>query len=86
MADRMPKPDYMSEEEYKDLEDMKDKVANIKIGAFDYMESALRYKPEDFKHSGHKDLPSMLEYILRARKKDIDKAFKEFLKKYPDKA
>ena len=83
--ERMSKPDYMSDEEYKDLEEMKDKVIQCKIDAFDYMHSMLRYNETDFKHSGHKDLASALEYIIKVRSKETDKLISNHIKKYPDK-
>lgn len=82
--ERMPKPDYMSEQEYKDLEEMKDKVKQKKISAMDYAISVLRYTETDLKHSGHKTVEGMLRYIVQDCQKTCDKLTKDYIKKYPD--
>lgn len=74
----------MNEQEQKDLNEAKAKVQEIKVSAYEYMASALRYTEKDFASSGHKNLHSMLEYILRAREKDIKKIWDAHLKRYPD--
>lgn len=74
----------MTAQEQKDLDEAKAKVQEIKVSAYEYMASALRYTERDFATSGHKNLQSMLEYILKAREKDIKRIWDAYVKKYPD--
>lgn len=81
---RMPKPESMSEQEYKDLEDMKDKVNEIKVNRMEYAISVLRYTDTDLKHSGYKTVEQALKSIVESTKRDIDKLNKNYIRKYPD--
>ena len=80
----MDKPSYMSDVEFKDLEEMKDKVNQRKINAIDYSISVLRYDENDLRACGHKTIEGMIRYIVENCKKDIDKLNKEYIRKYPD--
>lgn len=80
----MDKPDYMSETEFKDLEEMKSKVSELKVSRMDYLISMLRYSPDDFKHSGYKNLEDATVKILNTTKSEIEKINRDYIKKYPD--
>ena len=81
----MDKPDYMSEAEFKDLEEMKDKVEELKIKQVDYMLSMLRYSETDFKHSGYKSLEHAVVSLLKTTEKEVNKIIESYIRKYPDK-
>lgn len=82
----MQKPDYMSEEELKDLEEMKAEVVKKKLACFDYIEAVTRYNDTDLLHSGYrgKTTAQAIEMILKGYMKDIEKLHKAHIKKYPD--
>lgn len=84
MKERMPKPDYMSEQEYQDLETMKDEVIETKVRAFDYMVSLSRMTPEHLKQTGHSSIGSALEWTVKRYNTDVEKLHKAYIKKYPD--
>ena len=79
---------HPSQEESKDLEEAKAKVVKLKLDAFDYMASMLRYNDRDFVTSGYPngraDLGKALEYVVRRRNTEIENIWKAHVKKYPD--
>lgn len=80
----MPKPDYMSEQQYNDMEAMKDKVIQRKVDSMDYAISALRYTEQDLKSSGHKSVEGMIRYIVENCNRDCLKLINDHVRKYPD--
>lgn len=77
----------MTEQESKDLEENKEKVLKIKISTFDYLVSVSRFTETDLLHSGYRDKSTAqaMEMILVTANKNIEKIWKEYIKKYPDK-
>lgn len=76
----------MTEQESKDLEEMKAKVIEKKLSCFDYLVAVSRYTETDLMHSGYrnKTVAEAQHMILNDAMKIIDKLHKDFIKKYPD--
>lgn len=73
----MDKPDYMSDEEFKDLEEMKAEVIKVAV---------TRYTSTDLDNNGYrgKTIAQAMEMIFKSYMKEIEKLHKAHIKKYPD--
>lgn len=67
-----------------DLEELKRKVAAIKVECVDMQIMLSKYKPADLKNCGYKSVEEALKDTLERHQKSIKKLTDEFLKKYPD--
>lgn len=75
----------MTEQETKDLEEMKAKIQELKLSIYDYMVHLSECSEEQLKMSGHRfgQLRAIAD-TLRNTQNRIRKAHQEYLKKYPD--
>jgi hypothetical protein len=74
----------MNPEEKEDLRMMKERVAQLKIEHFDYIDMLMRTPENELKSSGYKTYDQALRLNYVRTKQAIDKVMKEFLRKYPD--
>jgi hypothetical protein len=82
----MDKPDYMSVEEYEDLEKMKAEVIKLKLSTYDYLTSVQAYDSTALLHSGYRNMTNAqaMEKILCEANVKIAKMHQAHIKKYPD--
>ena len=76
----------MTEQESKDLEETKAKVAEIKLHTWDYLRSIFRYTEMDMISSGfrNKTKGEAMQIIFNNAQEKIEKLFDTYVKKYPD--
>lgn len=74
----------ISEQEQRDLDAAKARVAEIKDSTFDLMREYARMSSDELKHSGHKTNEGAVFSSLKNALKDIDKVWAAHIRKYPD--
>jgi hypothetical protein len=82
----MDKPDYMSDAEYEDLENMKAQVIKVKLATYDYLTSVQSLDSTALLRTGYRNMTNAqaMEKILCDANVKIAKMHQAHIKKYPD--
>lgn len=71
-------------QEQTDLDEMKSKVREAKLKAYDYMRELARMDEAGLRNCGYKSVADALTRQMESSQRDIRRIETEFLKKHPD--
>jgi len=74
----------MTEQESKDLAELKEAIKAEKIACFEYQVALVRMDPKNLIHVGHKTLESGVMSSVKSSMAKIKKLTDAYVKKYPD--
>lgn len=74
----------MTDQEKKDLDEMLEATAKLKLASFDYLTMLSGVPEQDLVIHGHKSFGAACVYNIRSTNKQIDALMRKHLVKYPD--